>query len=53
MATVLNNPGVSVLNGCLVLVGAAVLLVGVGYGVLRLRSRVGVRKGKERLAATI
>ena len=53
VATVLNNPSVSVLNGCLVLVGVAVLLVGVGYGVLRLRSRVGVRKKKEVLATTM
>lgn len=53
VATVLNNPGVTVLNGCLVLGGAAVLLVGVGYGVLRLRYRVGERKKKEVLATTI
>ena len=53
VATVLNNPGVTVLNGCFVLVGVSVLLVGVGYGVLRLRSRVGVRKKKEVLATTI
>ena len=53
VATVLNNPSVTVLNGCLVLVGVTVLLVGVGYGVLRLRSRVGVRKKKEVLGTTM
>ncbi|WP_336824922.1 ABC transporter permease [Sporosarcina sp. USHLN248] len=50
VSTVLNNPGVSVLNGCLMLVGVSVLLVGVGYGVLHLRSRYRVRKKKEILA---
>ncbi|MBD7984078.1 hypothetical protein H9649_05760 [Sporosarcina sp. Sa2YVA2] len=50
VATVLNNPGVSVLNGCLVLLGVAVLLVGVAYVVLRLRSGVGAERKKEVLA---
>ncbi|MCM3710629.1 ABC transporter permease subunit [Sporosarcina luteola] len=40
VATVLNNPSVTVLNGCWVLLGVSVLLVVAGYGMLGLRSRV-------------
>lgn len=40
VATVLNNPGVTVLNGCLVLLGMTILLIGIGYVLLGVRRRV-------------
>ncbi|WP_262175567.1 hypothetical protein [Saccharococcus sp. Marseille-Q5394] len=42
VAAVLNNPSVTVLSGCLLLVGIPVLLV--GYGMLHLRSRLKVKE---------
>lgn len=53
VATILNNPSVSVWNGCLVLVGVSVLLVGIGYSVLILRSRFGARNKKAVLTAML
>ncbi|MBB4824645.1 ABC-type transport system involved in multi-copper enzyme maturation permease subunit [Sporosarcina luteola] len=51
VSTVLNNPNVTVLSGCMVLVGVSVLLITAGAVVLRLR--VGASKGKKILATTI
>ena len=53
VATVLNNPSVTVWSGCLVLLGLTAVLVVIGYGVLSLKMRVGLRKGKKVLARTI
>lgn len=43
VATVLNNPSITVLNGCMVLLGMSVFLMVIGYVVLRLRGREKVK----------
>ncbi|MCG7343485.1 ABC transporter permease subunit [Sporosarcina sp. ACRSL] len=53
VATVLNNPGVTVLNGCLVLLGMTILLTGIGYVLLGFRTRVFSKVSKTVPASTI